>query len=62
MLHSKLNVLYVPLNTNVWLIHVQSLKLAESPHYETSISVPGNITPRGGNVSTVDNFNLMTKR
>jgi hypothetical protein len=44
----------MPSATNVWLIQLQSLKLAVSPHFEMHINVPGNmITQCEGNVSTV---------
>jgi hypothetical protein len=33
--------MYIPLATNVWLIQLQSLKLAVSPHFE-KIGFPGN--------------------
>jgi hypothetical protein len=54
VLDTKLNIMCIPLATNAWLIQVQSLKLAVSPHFEKNNSIPGNmITPCEGNMNTV---------
>jgi hypothetical protein len=51
---TQLNVMYIHLATNSWLIQVKSIKLAVSPHFERNIGLPGNmITPCEGNMNTV---------
>jgi hypothetical protein len=40
ILNTKFNAMYKPLATNAWLIQIQPIKLAVSPHFKMNISVP----------------------